>query len=99
MIKPFLHIIAAAALTFSLPVYAQSPAPQSKHDGPSPRAAVVTDEAAGMIRFVIDGQTIAAFTREGLVVVKDIAHGGTLQDIGVENAKNGLNGKTPNKRK
>lgn len=49
---------------------------------PGSRTAIIEDQAAGIIRFVIDGQEVAQLDSHGLHVRENIEFGGILTDAG-----------------
>jgi hypothetical protein len=76
MIKTNL-ILCLLCLAAASPVMAEEPAAQS-----APATEVVVDKEAGVIRFVVDGKTIATIDKDGLAVEGDVRYTGAMHDIG-----------------
>jgi hypothetical protein len=49
---------------------------------PRDRVEIQTDQAKGVVRFVIDGKPVAAFDKVGLHVDGDVMYGGVIEDTG-----------------
>lgn len=84
-------LCALGALLLAAPAHAEQPLPRVKPGSaaslPDPAAAPPTtrievDEAAGMIRFFIEGRETMRLDPGGLRVLADIEYGGTLTDTG-----------------
>lgn len=43
---------------------------------------MVTDESAGVLRFLIDGKEVARIDAQGLSIREDISYGGSITDYG-----------------
>lgn len=93
MMKPATIYIATLLLLFlAPPANAQTePAsanPAAATSGTEPSApgqtAVVVDEEAGVIRFLIDGEPVAMLSKEGLTVAGEVRYSGILTDSGAE---------------
>ena len=72
-IVSLLYFPLAAALLFA-PVVASA----HEQDG----VAIIADQEAGAVRFVIDGKEVARLDASGLHVREDISYGGALTDYG-----------------
>ena len=64
-------------LAAASPVLAEEPLAQ-----PASATEVQVDKEAGVIRFVVDGKTVATIDRSGLTVVGDVCYTGMMADIG-----------------
>jgi len=76
-------------LFFCLFCLAAAASPVRAEEPVAPPAApteVQVDEEAGVIRFVVDGETVATIDRNGLTVEGDVRFTGTLVDIGAGSA-------------
>lgn len=92
----FVTRLLVASLFLSIPcsARAQDAATDPAATAPAamPRAAVIADEEAGVIRFIIDGEEVARINDTGLHVRENVNFGGVAVDYGT----NGFEGRLGN---
>lgn len=81
----FLSLFFCASI-LALPVKAQESAP-------SQNTQIITDQESGSVTIVIDGEPMLLVDKTGLHVVGNITYGGTIADVGSEEAQNMIHGK------
>lgn len=77
LIASFSRFVMFAAAAPGAPITADSKQPDGKQAG---RVQLVTDQSAGVVRIVIDGNEIVWIDSTGLYVRGDIAYKGTITD-------------------
>jgi hypothetical protein len=70
-------LLSIAILTAASPALAEEPATST-----TAVTEIRVDEEAGVIRFVVDGKTIATIDKSGLTVEGDVRYTGATHDVG-----------------
>ena len=70
-------LLALLCLSAASPVFAEEPATPT-----TAATEVQVDEEAAVIRFVVDGKTIATIDQSGLTIEGDLRYTGVTHDVG-----------------
>lgn len=83
MKKRFIACLAALVAVFIFAMAAKTGAAASTAEKPADqRVEIRSDQAAGAVHIIIDGQETVIIDQQGLHVRRDIEYGGTITDYG-----------------